>query len=92
MWAKASSCSGTSLAVGEGSVSSLAPTVLSGAPPSSTAMWAHSVHTTQSAGLAIVVNAMTLAPVPFQTRKVSVAGPKRSRKRASASSVQASAP
>jgi hypothetical protein len=66
--------------------------IRSGAPVSSTAMCAHSVHTMLSAGWIIEASAITFAPVPFHTRKASLVGPNRSRKRAVASSVHLSLP
>ncbi len=63
-----------------------------GAAVSSTWMWAHSVQITASPGRVSVARAITLAPVPFQTRNAVLSGPNRSRRRASASAVHRSAP
>ena len=65
---------GNQLGVGVGTGTILAPRARSGAPASSTAMCAHSVHSTKSAGWTMVASAITLAPVPFHTRNASVRG------------------
>ena len=87
-----SSCAGTILPSVLGKVSSFEPRIRSGAPVSSTAMWAHWLHTMQSAGRISAASAITLAPVPFHTSNACDAGPNRSRNRASASAVHASEP
>ena len=68
-----------SLPSGVGMVSSLSPAIFSGAPPSSTWMWAVSAHTTAPQRLVSACNPVTLAPVPLNTGYVSVRGPKCSR-------------
>ncbi len=71
---------------------SLAPTNRSGAPVSSTLMWADSVHTTACAGPTIVASDRTLAPEPPHTKSTSVPAPNRSRNTPVASAVHRSAP
>ena len=90
-WASSSICSGRSLPSGAGRSISLAPRIRSGAPVSSVAMWAPSVHTTASAGPSSVASASTLAPVPLNVSSV-VTSPNSSRNAPSHSFVQASSP
>lgn len=65
-----------SLPSGVGTVSSLRPPIRSGAPPSSTLMWADSAQITAPHRSVSAWSAVTLAPVPLNTGKASAVGPK----------------
>lgn len=67
---------GVSLPSGVGTVSSLRPPTRSGAPPSSTLMWADSAQITAPQRSVIAWRETTLAPVPLKTGKASAVGPK----------------
>jgi hypothetical protein len=94
--ATSTSCSGTSLAPGDSRSISLVASTRSGAPVSSTAMWAQSVQTMPwwppGSDDISVASAMTLAPVPLNASRVVTSVPNRSRKRASHSRVWSSSP
>ena len=59
--------SGVSLPSGVGTVSSLSPAIVSGAPPSSALMCAVSAQTTASHRAVSACSATTFAPVPLNT-------------------------
>lgn len=67
---------GVSLPSGVGTASSLRPAIRSGAPPSSTWMWALLAQITAPQRSVIAWRAVTFAPVPLKTGKASAYGPK----------------
>ncbi len=68
--------SGVSFPSGVGTASSLMPAIRSGAPPSSTLMWAVLAQITAPQRSVRACRAVTFAPVPLKTGKASAYGPK----------------
>jgi hypothetical protein len=68
-------------------VSSFVPAMRSGAPHSSTCMWAVSVQMAASKPRVQASRLATLAPLPLKTRKARASGPKCSRNRSCAVAV-----
>ena len=65
-WTTEAASEGVSLPSGVGTVTSLEPRKRSGAPHSSTSMWAPSAQTTASKGRSIDWSPTTLVPVPLK--------------------------
>ena len=81
-----------SLPSAAGTSISLAPRMRSGAPVSSTAMWAPAVQITASAGRSSAGRARMLAPVPLNVSSVVTSAPNSSLNAPSQRRVQSSAP
>jgi hypothetical protein len=71
---------------------SFVPDSHSGAPPSSTLMWAEAGQIVASHGRRTARSTQTFAPVPLKTRNARACGPKCSRSSSSARAVHGSAP
>ncbi len=83
---------GSSLPSTDSALSSFTPAQRSGAPHSSTSMWAPATQTTASWGRVTASIASTFAAVPLKTGKPSAFGPKCSRITSSKRFVQPSSP